>query len=101
MSITIFKCSPKFSLSEYCNFCRNNTCKISSSHRITPDALYRCYSSFTRNYDTLYSELFIPFLIKFDFFVTINTHVEALCSVEEKALLYQPEGRGFWSLCNE
>jgi hypothetical protein len=40
MSIKIFKCSPKLSLSEYCNYCHNNTCKIFSTHRITPVALY-------------------------------------------------------------
>jgi hypothetical protein len=34
------------------------------------------------------------------FFVT-HTHIEALCSVEDKALLYQPEGCGFRALCNE
>jgi hypothetical protein len=34
MSIKIFKCSPKFSLSEYCNYCRNNTSKIVSAHRM-------------------------------------------------------------------
>jgi hypothetical protein len=79
MSFKIFKCSPKFSLSEYFNYCRNNTCKIVGAHRITPDALYRCYSSFIRNSHTLYSELFIPFLIKFDFvFVTINKHTHTL-----------------------
>jgi hypothetical protein len=74
MSIKIFKCSPKHSLSEYCNYCRNNVCTMFSAHMITPDALYRCYSSFTSNSDILYCQFFIPFLIKFDFFVTINTH---------------------------
>jgi hypothetical protein len=100
MSITIFKCSPKFFLYEYCNYCRNNTCNIFSVHWVTPDALYRYYSSFTRNSDTLYSELFIPFLIKFYFFIT-NAHIEALCIVENKALLYQPEGCVFGALCNK
>jgi hypothetical protein len=74
MSIKIFKCSPKFSLHEYCNYCRNSIYNMFSAHRITPDALYRYYSSFTRNSDTFYSKLFIPFLIKFYFFVTIKTH---------------------------
>jgi hypothetical protein len=63
---------------------------------------YNYHNSFIRNCDTLYSELFIPFLIKFYFFfVTINTHthIKALCSVEDKALLYQPEGFGFGALC--
>jgi hypothetical protein len=67
MSIKMFKCSPKFSLSEYCNYYRNNTCKFFSAHRKTP-MLTRCYLSFISNSDALYSELFIPFLIKFDFF---------------------------------
>jgi hypothetical protein len=54
--------------SDYFNYFRNNICAIFSAHRIPPDALYRFYCSLTRNSDTLYSELFIPFLIKFDFF---------------------------------
>jgi hypothetical protein len=83
MSIKSFKCFPKCSLSEYCNYCRNNIYTMFSGHRITPDALYRCNAFFTTYSDTLYSKLFIPFLIKFDFFVTMNTHTEALCSVEE------------------
>jgi hypothetical protein len=74
MSIKIFKCSPTFSLSEYFNYCRSNICTMFSTHRITPDAIYRCYSSFNRNSDILYSKLFISFLIQFDFFVAINTH---------------------------
>jgi hypothetical protein len=68
MSIKIFKCSPKFALSEYRNYCGNNICTMFSAHRITPDVLYPCYSSFTRNSDTLLSQFVIPFLIKFDFF---------------------------------
>jgi hypothetical protein len=67
MSIKIVNVSPKFSPSEYCNYCRNNIYTMFSAHRITPDALYRCHASFTRNSDAFYSELFIPFLIKFDF----------------------------------
>jgi hypothetical protein len=107
MSINSFKCSRKFSLSEYCNYCRNNIRTMVCAHKITLGALYRCYSSFTRNCDTLYSRLLIPFLIEFNFFVTIKTHththtyIEALCSVQDKAPLYQPEGRGFGALCNE
>jgi hypothetical protein len=101
MPIIIFKCSPKCSLYEYWNYCRINVCAMFSARWITPDALYRCYSSFTRNSGTLYSKLFIPFLIKFDFFTTINTHIEGLCSIQDKTVLYQPEGRGFGALCSE
>jgi hypothetical protein len=76
-----------------------------SANRITPDTLYPCYSSFITNPDTLYSKLIVPLLIEFDCFVTINTntqtHNETLCSVEDKALLHQSEGRGFRALCNE
>jgi hypothetical protein len=73
MSIKMFKCSPKFSPYEYCKYCRNNICTMLSAHWITPDAVYQCYSSFTRNSDTLYNKLFIHFLIKFSpFFVAIT-----------------------------
>jgi hypothetical protein len=72
MSIKIFKCSPKFSLFKCCHYSSYDICV---AHRITPDALYRCYASCPRNSDTLHRKLFIPFLVKLDIFVTIKTHI--------------------------
>jgi hypothetical protein len=61
------------------------------------------YESCTTNFDTLYRELLIPFLIKFDVFVNVNTHthIGALGIVVDKALFYQPERHGFETRWNE
>jgi hypothetical protein len=74
MSIKMFQCSPKFSVSECCNYSHSDICTMFSSDMINPSALYRCYASFTRNSDTLYRKLLIYFLIKLDVFITIEAH---------------------------
>jgi hypothetical protein len=81
--------------SECCHFSLHDICALFSSHRITPDALQRCYTSCTRDSDKLYRKLLISFLIELDIFVTINTHIAARCSVVDKAACYKPEGLGF------
>jgi hypothetical protein len=73
MSIKIFKRIPKCSLSERYHYSRYDICAIFSAHRICPDALYRCYASYTRNSDKSDTKLLIPYLIKLYIFVTIKT----------------------------
>jgi hypothetical protein len=74
MSIKIFRCPPKFSVSDCRHYSRYDTYVMYSAHRITPDALYQCYASCPRNSDTFYRELLIRFLINLDIFVTNKTH---------------------------
>jgi hypothetical protein len=61
MCIKIFKYSPKFSLSDCCDYSRYDICAMYSAHRITPDALYRCYASCPTNSDTLYKKIIDSF----------------------------------------
>jgi hypothetical protein len=73
MSIKIFNCSPTFFPSECCHDSCYDICNLFIAQSITPDALYRCYASRTRNVDNVYRKLLIPFPIKLEIFVTINT----------------------------
>jgi hypothetical protein len=59
---------------ECCHYSRHDIFALLSVHRITPDALYRCYAPFTRDSDKLYRKLLISFLTELGIFVTINTH---------------------------
>jgi hypothetical protein len=77
------------SFSECCHYSRHNICVLFSSHRITPDALYRRYALFTRDSDKLYRKLLIYFMIELDIFVTINTHTHTHTHTLGHALAYR------------
>jgi hypothetical protein len=55
----IVNCSPKYSLSECCHYSRYEMFSIFSEHGMSPDALYRRYTSYTTNSYTLDTKLLV------------------------------------------